>query len=124
MDRAALKALFSRPPASFQWARDEGRDIDMGTSIGSVLEIGDRHAALVALFPPDQPQLAARNGTLMQLLLVALRPDWPSASGWLVEQLQAATKATEPYDAQDLARYVRFRWDRQHSRATLEIDLL
>lgn len=112
--------LFSKPPASFVWATNEqGRTI--GTSEGFILDLWPDHIEAVAIFSPDRADVAARNGMLMQLLLLALRPDWNSASDWLALQMRRAARTSQPFEEVNVTRRVRFAWDRTHSRATLKV---
>jgi hypothetical protein len=112
--------LFSKPPASFVWATNEqGRTI--GTSEGFVLDLWPDRIEAVAIFSPDREDVAARNGILMQLLLVALRPDWTSAASWLALQMRRAARTNKPFEETNVTRRVRFVWDRTHSRATLKV---
>lgn len=110
--------LFSKPPASLVWSEGEGRTI--GASEGFALDIWPDRVVASALLPPDRPDLAARNGTLLQLLLVALRPDWHTASAWLAQQLRLAQRHAA-FEGPNVTRRVTFLWSRQHSRVTLMV---
>lgn len=117
-----LIELFSQPPASFAWATNaQGRTI--GTSEGFLLDIWPDRVEAAALFPLDRMDLAERNGTLMQLLLLAMRPDWNSASSWLALQMRRAARTAKPFEEINVTRRVRFVWDRANSRATLKVLL-
>lgn len=123
MNRNELQALFSRPPASFTWSQSEDGSRVMGTSEGAVLDLWPDRVEFAGLFPPDRADLAARNGTLMQLLLTALRRDWVTASDWLTTQLRMATRTKGFYEGPNYSRRVVFTFDRQSSRATLKVQL-
>lgn len=115
-----LQALFSTEPASFQWAAGDGRTI--GTAAGAVLDLWPGRAELTAIFPPDNADLAARNGALLLLLLTATRPGWQTAGDWLTFQMRSAARGTrDQYEATNYTRGVTFRYDRQQSRATLRV---
>jgi hypothetical protein len=117
-----LTDLFSKPPASFAWATNEqGRTI--GTSEGFLLDIWPDRVEAAAIFPPDRPDLVERNATLMQLLLLAMRPDWNSASNWLALQMRRAARTEKPFDEVNVTRRTTFAWSRAHSRATLKVLL-
>jgi hypothetical protein len=119
--------LFSQPPASFVWSSSEDGQRTMGTSEGFVLDIWQGSVEAAALFPHDRPDLVERNATLLQLLLMAMRPDWNSAPSWLAQAMRmAARHAPTPerpfYDEYNVTRRVRFQQDAAHSRATMRID--
>lgn len=114
-----LVELFSKPPASFVWSQSEDGQRTMGTSEGFVLDILPDRVEAAALFPPDRPDLVERNATLMQLLLMAMRPDWHSAASWLAQAMRMAARGhTEQIN---VSRRVRFVDDPTHSRATLKV---
>lgn len=113
--------LFSKPPASFVWSPSEDGTRTVGTSEGFILDLWPDRIEAVAVFAPDREDVAARNGMLMQLLLVALRPDWNSAGNWLALQMRRAARTDKPFEEINVTRRVRFLWDRTHSRATLKV---
>lgn len=113
--------LLSQPPASFVWSSSADGQRTMGTSAGFVLDLWPDRIEAAALFPPDRADLAARNGTLLQLILLAMRPDWNSASSWLALQMRRAARTTRPFEEVNVTRRVRFVWDRTRSRATLKV---
>ena len=121
MQKSDLIALLSKPPASFTWASSDDDQRTMGTSEGFVLDIWPNRIEAAALFPPDRPDLAGRNGTLLQLILLALRPDWPGASAWLTYWMRAAGRTAKRIDEPNIARRVHFVWDPTQSRATLTV---
>lgn len=123
MNRDELQALFSQPPASFQWAQGADGDRTIGTSAGAALDLWPDRVEFAGLFPPDSPELAARNATLMQLLLTALRRDWISASDWLTAQMRMAARSKEFYEGPNYSRRVSFAFDRKTSRATLKVKV-
>lgn len=123
MNRDDIQSLFSQPPASFTWSRSEDGGRVMGTSEGAVLDLWPDRVEFAGLFPPDRADLAARNGTLMQLLLTALRRDWVTASDWLTAQLRMAARAKEFYEGPNYSRRVVFTFSRRESRATLKVRL-
>lgn len=119
-----LLDLFSKPPAGLVWSQSADGQRWVGTSEGFVLDIWPDKVIATCLMPPDRADLAARNGTLLQLLLVALRPDWQTASTWLAQQMRLAACFKQPrYDTTNITRGVGFVWDRQHSRATLTVKV-
>lgn len=122
MTQAELQELFTRPPASFTWSQSEdGRRI-IGASMGCVLDLWPDRAEMAATFPPDDAALASRNGTLMVLLLTSMRPEWSSAGDWLaVNMRRAARSKVVGFEEDNITRQVRFRYDRQHSRAMLVV---
>lgn len=111
--------LFSKPPASFVWSTSEDGRRTMGTAEGFVLDIWADRVEAVALFPHDRPDLVERNATLLQLLLLAMRPDWASASNWLAQAMRQAARGH--HEQINITRRVRFVQDAAHSRATLRI---
>jgi hypothetical protein len=112
--------LFSKPPASFAWAtNDQGRTI--GTSEGFILDIWPDRVEAAALFPPDRADLAARNGTLLELLILAMRPDWQSGPSWLAQAMRMAARKGS-FEEVNVTRRARFVWDRANSRATLKVS--
>lgn len=121
MQKSDLRALLSKPPASLTWSSSEDGQRTMGTSEGFVIDLWPDRVEAAALFPPDRPDLAARNGTLLQLVLVALRPDWSGASAWLAYWMRTAGRSGKPIDEPNISRRVRFVWDRTQSRATLTV---
>ena len=122
LTNADLQELFSAPPASFHWSQSVNGWRAIGSSEGAILDIWPDHAELTATFPPDNAELAARNGTLMQLLLVALRPEWQSGSAWLSNHMRMAARSRRnEYEVFNYSRGVRFRYDREHSKAALRI---
>jgi hypothetical protein len=88
-----------------------------------VLDLWPDRVEAAAAFPPDDAALAARNGTLLQLLLVAMRPDWQTASDWLAQQMKLAarSKSARPEMA-NYSRGVVFVWMPRQSRATLKVQ--
>lgn len=123
MQKSELIALLAKPPASFTWSTSDDGNRTMGTTEGCVLDIWPDRVEAVALFPPDNAPLAARNGALMQLILAALRPDWPASASWLAQTLQEAARQAKPYEQVNVTRRVRFTWDRMRSCATLKVRL-
>lgn len=111
--------LFSKPPASFAWSSSENGTRTMGTSEGFVLDIWPDRIEAAALFPHDRPDLIERNATLLQLLLLALRPDWNSAASWLAQAMRQAARGHR--EDINVSRGVRFVNDAAHSRATLRV---
>ncbi len=122
MTATDLQALFSKPPASFLWSPSEdGRRI-VGVAEGIVLDIWPNKAEMTALFSPDRPDLAQRNGMLMLLLLTAMRPAWESAGDWLTFHLRSAARGKSPrYEDTNYTRGATFIYSRQLSRATLKV---
>lgn len=123
MQRSELQQLFSQEPASLTWS--EGQGHTLGTAPGFVLHLWPDRVEAAAVMARDDAALAARNGTLLQLLLVALRPDWQSASEWLAQQMRLAarSKSARP----EMANYTRgvvFAWDPRNSRATLRVRIV
>lgn len=123
MNRDELQHLFSQPPASFAWSQSADGSRVMGTSAGAVLDLWPDRVEFAAITPPDQPDLTARNATLMLLLLTALRHDWVTASDWLTTQLRMATRAKGFYEGMNYSRRVEFTFHRRESRATLKVKL-
>lgn len=121
MQKSELTRLFTQAPASLAWSERDGRAI--GTAEGFVLDLWDDRAEAAAIFPPDRADVAQRNGVLLQLLLAALRPDWPASETWLAQQMRLAARTTTPFETPNITRRVRFRWDRLRSRATLVVRL-
>lgn len=123
MDRKELIELFSREPAALAWSTSKDGWQTIGTSGGFVLTLLGDMIEAAAIFPPDQPIVAERNGSLFHLLLVAMRPDWQTCSQWLEQQMRLAARwqKSGPYTEHNYARQVIFTWDRQHSRATLKV---
>jgi hypothetical protein len=115
-----LVDLFSKPPASFTWSSSEKGTRTMGTSEGFVLDIWPDRVEAAALFPFDRPDLVERNATLLQLLLLAMRPEWASAASWLAQAMRMAARGHR--EDHNIARRVRFTNDSAQSRATLRID--
>lgn len=122
MDGSELINLLSQPPASFTWSSSADGQRTMGTSEGFVLDMWPDRVGAVALFPPDRPDLAERNGTIMQLILMAMRPDWNSAASWLAQQMKLAARSKSPRsEYANIARGVTVTWDRTQSRMTLRV---
>lgn len=120
MNTEQLQNLFSQAPASLTWSTGQGRTI--GTAPGFVLDLWPDRVEAAASFPPDDALLAARNGTLLQLLLVAMRPDWESASAWLSQQMKLAARSRHANpEFINISRGVRLLWQRGQSRATLKV---
>jgi hypothetical protein len=115
-----LVDLFSKPPASFAWSQSDDGQRTIGASEGFALDIWPDRVVASALMPPDRPDLAARNGTLLELLLLALRPDWQTASAWLAQQLRLAQRRAV-FEGPNVTRRVELLWSRQHSRVTLKV---
>lgn len=120
MDRDALIELFSKIPG-FAWSSSEDGQRMMGTTEGFVLDIWPGHVEAAALFPPDRADLAARNGTLFQVLLMAMRPDWQSAPSWLAQQMRRAARIGRLFEETNVTRRVVFTWTPRESRATLRV---
>ena len=119
--------LFSQPPASFTWSASDDGQRTMGTSEGFVLDIWPDRVEAAALFPPDRPDLVERNATLLQLLLMVMRPDWNSAPSWLAQAMRMAARYRPTperpfYEDSNITRRVRFVNDPTQSRATIRID--
>ncbi len=119
MTRDELQELFSKAPASFQWSQSEDGTRAIGVSAGAVLDLLPDQAQLALTFPPDEPELAARNGTLALLLLTALRPDWDGASRWLADVMRRRER-----EAVSASRQLRWTWSPRESRATLKVRWL
>jgi hypothetical protein len=116
-----LVDLFSQAPASLSWSLSEDGTRRIGTSEGFILTLGATIEA-AAIFPPDREDIAARNGTLLLLLLTALRPDWQTAGDWLAQQMRLARGSKHlTFEGPNYSRRVTFVWDRRHSRATLKV---
>jgi hypothetical protein len=119
---ADLQALFTRPPASFLWSPSEDGRRVIGVTEGVVLDLWPDKAEMTALFPPDREDIAARNGTLMLLLLTATRPDWQSAGDWLTFHLRSAARGKSPiHEETNYTRGVTFSYSRATSRALLRV---
>jgi hypothetical protein len=117
-----LQNLLSQPPASFQWSQSEDGTRTIGASEGCVIDLWPDRVEMAAVFPPDRADVAARNGALMALVLVALRKEWQTAGDWLAVQMRQAARAKTPlFETENYSRQVRFVFDRRHSRATLRI---
>ena len=101
------------------WSQSEDGSRWVGTSEGFVLDIWPGRVAAAALFPPDRPDLVERNATLLQLLLLATRPEWASASSWLAQAMRGAARGQR--ESINVSRGVRFVSDAAQSRATLEV---
>jgi hypothetical protein len=112
--------LFSKPPASFAWSSSDDGTRTIGTSEGFVLDIWPDRIEAAALFPNDRPDLVERNATLFQLLLLFMRPEWTSASGWLAQAMRQAARGHR--EDHNVARRVRFVSGAAQSRATLRIE--
>jgi hypothetical protein len=124
LTRDELQALFSKPPASFTWSQSEDGQRIIGASEGCVLDLWPDRAEMAATFPPDDEQLAQRNGTLMTLLLTAMRPEWQGSGDWLAVQMRLAARSKNGQaNVINTSRQVRFRYDRQHSRAMLVVRM-
>lgn len=124
MNQAELQALFSKPPASFTWSKSEDGQRIIGASTGCVLDLWSDRVEMVATFPPDDERLAQRNGTLMALLLAAMRPEWPSANDWLAVQMRTAARSKQEHiNVPNITRRVTFKYDRIASRATLVVRM-
>jgi len=122
MTNAELQALFSQPPASFAWSAAANGSRIIGTSEGCVIDLWPDKVEMTALFPPDRQDIAQRSGTLMQLLLVALRPDWMTAPTWLAQQMRLAVRFKQAvYEGPNVARQVNFTFHRGESKATLQV---
>jgi hypothetical protein len=118
---ADLVELFSKIPG-FAWAKSDDGQRTMGTTEGFVLDLWPDRVEAVALFPPDRDDLAARNGTLFQLLLMAMRPDWATAPAWLAQQMRLVARSKSPRPEMiNVARRVTLTWDSVKSRATLKV---
>lgn len=114
-----LVELFSKPPASFVWSSSEDGSRTIGTSEGFILDILSDRVEAAALFPPDRPDLVERNATLLELLLMAMRPNWNSAASWLAQAMRQAARGH--HEQINVSRRVRFVDDPAHSRTTLRI---
>lgn len=124
MQNSDLQSLFSQPPASLKWSSSEDGARTIGTGPGFVLDLWPDRVEAAAAFPPDDALLSARNGTLLQLLLVAMRPDWESASMWLAQQMQLAARSKSPRpEFVNITRSVWFTWMPRESRATLKVKV-
>lgn len=122
MNAVELQTFLSQPPASFTWSQSADGMRTIGASEGCVIDLLSDRVEMAAVFPPDRADVAARNGALMALVLVALRKDWQSASDWLAVQMRQAARGKTPlFETENYSRQVRFVFDRQHSRATLRI---
>lgn len=115
--------LLSQPPASFVWSSSEDGRRTIGTSQGAICDIWADHIELAAIFPPDDLALAGRNGTLMLLVLCALRPEWERAGDWLKLQLGLAAKAKVAHEGTHYGQRVTFSYMRGSSRAALKVKL-
>ena len=113
-----IEAL-SAPPASFQWTAGNGRV--MGTCAGFVLDIWPDKVEALAIMAPDQPTLTRNNALLLQIVLSALRPDWPASLDWLTQQFRQATQANGSYAGPNYIRGVIFAWNKQKSHVTLTL---
>lgn len=111
-----LIELFSKIPG-FAWSSSEDGSRTIGTTEGFVLDIWPDRVEAAGIFARDRIDVAARCGTLFQLLLMAMRPDWQSAPAWL-----AAAMRRHPREEINVSRGVRFTWDAAQSRATLRIQ--
>lgn len=125
MDARELQALFTKPPASLTWATKEGRAI--GASEGFLLDLWPDRVEAAGVFAPNRPSVAARNGVLFLLLLMAERPEWANVQVWFTETLRLAKRfrPTEehPYfELTNTEHRVRFTWDARQSRATLRVE--
>jgi len=116
-------SLLSRPPASFAWSTSEDGRRTIGTTIGCICDIWADHIEFAAIYPPDDLALAERNGTLMLLVLCALRPEWPAAPDWLKLQMRLAAKAKVMHEGTHYGQRVTFSYMRQNSRAMLRVKL-
>jgi hypothetical protein len=117
-----LIALFSKPPASFVWSPSEDGRRTIGVAEGAALDIWPDHIDLAAIFPSDRPDLAARSGDLMQLLLMAMRPNWQSAAAWLAQQMKlAAWSKLAIYETLNVTRQVSFTLHRRTGQAVLKV---
>lgn len=119
-----LVTLFSKQPAALAWAVKEGRTI--GASEGFLLDLWPDRAECVGVFARANPRLAARNATLLLLLLMACRPEWANVEVWLSETLRLArrfhpTESHPFFDLTNTEHRVRFTWDARLSRATLQV---
>lgn len=119
-----LVTLFSKPPASLAWAVKEGRTL--GASDGFLLDLWPDRVEAAAIFPPNRPQLAARNATLFLLLLAAVRPAWGTLPEWLVETMRLArryrpTESQPLFNLLNTEHQVRLTWDARTSRATVQV---
>lgn len=123
MTHDELQHLFSQPPASFAWSKSADGNRVIGASAGAVLDLWPDRVEFAAITPPDQPDLTARNATLMLLLLTALRPEWVTAGDWLTMQLRMATRSQGVYEGPNYSRRVVFTFDRKASQATLRVRL-
>jgi len=118
-----LQTLLAQPPASFVWSSSEDGRRTIGTTVGCVCDIWEDHIELAAIFPNDDLALARRNGTLMLLVLCALRPEWDRAADWLKLQLGLAKKAKVAHEGTHYGQRVTFTFMRQNSRASLKVKL-
>lgn len=116
----ALVELLSKPPASFAWSTSADGSRTIGTAEGFAIDLWSDRVEVAALFPPDAAELAARNSTLMQLIVLFLRPDWNSAASWLAQAMRMAARGHR--EQINVSRRVRFVWDAAQSRATLRIQ--
>lgn len=123
MTNEQLIELFSKPPASFTWSKSADGRRTMGTAEGFVLDLWPDRVEAAALFPPDRPDLVERNATLLELLLLALRPEWASAPSWLAQQMRLAARTEKPFEAPNVTRRMTFSWSQAQSRATLRVTV-
>lgn len=117
-----LIALLRNPPASFEWSQSDDGSRTIGTCPGCGVDIWSDRVEVAALFPPDDAELVARNGILLQLILAALRPDWATAGEWLANQMRMAARARTDHEGVNYSRGVRFAYARKTSTATLKVQ--
>lgn len=119
-----LQALLTKPPASLAWATKEGRAI--GASEGFLVDLWPDRVEVACLMPPDRLDLVERNGNLLLLILMAMRPTWKNVVTWMADQYRAAkrfrpTEAHPYFELTNTEHRVRFTWDAKVSRVTLRV---
>lgn len=116
-----IKALFSKPPASFVWSQSSDGQRTIGVGHGAVLDLWRDRAQLACIMAPDDQALVNRGVALLLLLLAALRPAWVTAPDWLAQQMRMAARAKGPYEGPNYSQRVEFRYDKQQSTAVLKV---
>jgi hypothetical protein len=116
-----IKALFSKPPASFAWSQSSDGTRTLGTSPGAIMDIWPGTVQLACIMAPDDQALVDRGVALLLLLLAALRPAWVTAPDWLAQQMRMAARAKGSYEGPNYSQRVTFFYDKQHSRAVLKV---
>lgn len=117
-----LIELFTKPPASFAWSHAANGSRVMGTSEGVALDLWPDHIDMTAIFPSDRPDIAARSGVLMQLLVTAMRPQWETGPNWLAQQMKLAARSKRAiYEELNVVRQVSFAYYKATGQATLKV---